>query len=55
MERRQPHFGTSHSGSHLLEFLELYGRKRLVWLVRGGEMREHAGKAKVRIARYPDR
>ena len=46
MKRRQPHTGASDAVNHAFEFLQLFGRERLVWFVRGGEMRENAGKAK---------
>ncbi len=53
MEWRQPHSGAAHRVDHVLEFLKLRGRERLVWFVRGGEMGEDAGKAKIWVACDP--
>ena len=48
------HSGVPYCVNNPFEFPELCGRERLVWFVRGGEMRENAGKAQIWVARYPD-
>jgi hypothetical protein len=53
MKRRHRYSGIVDSVYYTLELFKLCGCERLVWLVRGREMREDAGKAKIWIALDP--